>query len=113
MGYPYTKNVITYLKFKFDWMSYILSNNAAEGSIFYIENHRFRTLGIMSNSELFKKGLTLITFTEKSLFKNYLFVLLIASIPQEHKFHEGWILAILLTAIPLPPRMRPGKKEIQ
>ena len=43
MGYPYTKNIITYLKFKFNWTSYILSNNAAEGSIFYTENHCFRT----------------------------------------------------------------------
>ena len=72
MGYPYTKNVITYLKFKFDWMSYILSNNAAEGSIFYIENHRFRTLGIMSNSELFKKGLTLITLQKNHYLKLFI-----------------------------------------
>lgn len=90
MGYPYTKNIITYLKFKFNWMPYILSNNAAEGSIFYIENHRFRTLGIMSNSQLFKKGLTLITFTEKSLFKIiYLYCLLPPSLKNINFMRDG------------------------
>ena len=44
---------------------------------------------------------------------SYLFVLLIASIPQENKLHKGWILSILLIAISLAPRMRPGTKEIQ
>ena len=50
MGYPYTKNIITYLKFKFNWTSYILSNNAAEGSIFYTENHCFRTFSSVAQS---------------------------------------------------------------
>ena len=59
MGYSYTKNIV-YLKFKFNWMSHILSYNPAYGSTFHTENHCSRALGIKFNSELFKKGLTLI-----------------------------------------------------